>query len=72
MTQLLNKTPRVNRSNYLVLQLGKTLAPEDVQIIYDHEREAAEVGRKLIEDVESDLSDEMDSAYCRFFHADFH
>ncbi len=72
MTQLLNKTPRVNRSNYLVLQLGNTLAPEDVQIIYDHEREAAEIGRKLIATVEPDLSPEMDAAYCRFFHADFH
>ena len=72
MTQLLNKTPRVERSNYLVLQLGKTLAPEDVQIIYDHEREAAEIGRKLIAEVEPDLSEEMDAAYCRFFHADFH
>ncbi len=72
MCQLLNKTPRVERSNYLVLQLGKTLAPEDVQIIYDHEREAAEIGRKLIAEVEPDLSDQMDSAYCRFFHADFH
>lgn len=72
MTQLLNKTPRVERSNYLVLQLGKTLAPEDVQIIYDHEREAAEIGRKLIAAVEPDLPEEMDEAYCRFFHADFH
>lgn len=72
MCQLLNKTPRVERSNYLVLQLGKTLAPEDVQLIYDHEREAAEIGRKLIAEVEPDLSIEMDKAYCRFFHADFH
>ena len=72
MTQLLNKTERVNRSNYLVLQLGKTLSAEDVQIIYDHEREAAEIGRKLIAEVEPDLSKEMDAAYCRFFHADFH
>lgn len=72
MCQLLNKTPRVERSNYLVLQLGKTLAPEDVQIIYDHEREAAEIGRKLIAAVEPDLSIEMDRAYSRFFHADFH
>lgn len=72
MCQLLNKTPRVERSNYLVLQLGKTLLPEDVQLIYDHEREAAEIGRKLIAEVEPDLSIEMDTAYCRFFHADFH
>ena len=72
MTQLLTKTPRVERSNFLVLQLGKTLAAEDVQIIYDHEREAAEIGRKLIATVEPDLSAEMDAAYCRFFHADFH
>ncbi|MEZ5428061.1 MAG: hypothetical protein R2747_17445 [Pyrinomonadaceae bacterium] len=72
MCQLLNKTPRVNRSNELVLKLGETLAPEDVQLIYDHEREAAEIGRTLIASVEPDLPDEMDRAYCRFFHADFH
>ena len=72
MCQLRNKTPRVNRSNYLVLQLGKTLAPDDVQLIYDHEREAAEIGRKLIADVAPDLSFEMDVNYSRFFHADFH
>lgn len=72
MCQLLNKTPRVERSNYLVLQLGKTLAPEDVQLIYDHEREAAEIGRTLIASVQPDLPPGFDTAYCRFFHADFH
>jgi hypothetical protein len=71
MTQLLNKTPRVDRANELVLSTGKILLPEDVQVIYDHEREAAEIGRKLIADVEPSLPGEMDAAYTRFFHADF-
>ena len=71
MTQLGNETPRVERANELVLQTGKMLLPEDAQLIYDHEREAAEIGRALIADVEPTLSPEMDAAYCRFFHADF-
>jgi hypothetical protein len=40
-------------------------------VIYNHEREAAEIGRKLIAGVEPSLPVEMDSAYTRFFHADF-
>ena len=71
MTQLTNETARVKRSNELVLSSGKILAPEDVQLIYDHEREAAEIGRALIAEVEPSLSNEMDIAYTRFFHADF-
>jgi hypothetical protein len=71
MTQLLNETPRVERANELVLSAGKILTPEDVQLIYDHEREAAEIGRRLIAGVEPELSPEMDAAYTRFFHADF-
>lgn len=71
MTQLTNETPRVQRSNELVLSTGKILMPEDVQLIYDHEREAAEIGRALIADVEPELAAEMDRAYARFFHADF-
>lgn len=71
MTQLVNETPRVERANELVLSTGKVLAPEDVQLIYDHEREAAEIGRALIADVETALSPELDTAYTRFFHADF-
>jgi hypothetical protein len=71
MTQLTRKTPRVDRANELVLSTGKILMPEDVQLIYDHEREAAEIGRALIADVEPSLAPEMDAAYTRFFHADF-
>lgn len=71
MTQLTNETPRVKRSNELVLSTGRILTPEDVQLIYDHEREAAEIGRALIAEVEPSLSTEMDAAYARFFHADF-
>jgi hypothetical protein len=72
MIQLMNETPRVERANSLVLRLGVTLAPDDVQLIYDHEREAAEIGRKLVAAANPNLSLEMDKAYNRFFHADFH
>ena len=65
------KLARVRRANELVLQTGKVLLPEDAQVIYDHEREAAEIGRALIAEVEPELAAEMDAAYCRFFHADF-
>lgn len=71
MIQLLNETPRVLRANSLVLRLGETLVPEDVQVVYDHEREAAEIGRKLVALANPTLSLEMDKAYYRFFHADF-
>ncbi len=72
MIQLLNETPRVERANSLVLRLGETLAPDDVQLIYDHEREAAEIGRNLVAAANPTLSLAMDKAYNRFFHADFH
>lgn len=71
MIQLLNETPRVERANSLVLRLGETLLPDDVQLIYDHEREAAEIGRKLVAVANPNLSLEMDKAYNRFFHTDF-
>jgi hypothetical protein len=71
MVQLANKSPRVDRANELVLKVGESLTTEDIQLVYDHEREAAEIGRKLIAETEADLSIEMDAAYTRFFHADF-
>ena len=71
MIQLMNETPRVERANSLVLRLGVSLSADDVQIIYDHEREAAELGRKLVAAANPNLSIELDKAYCRFFHADF-
>lgn len=71
MTQLSNETPRVERANELVLRVKQTLAADDVQLIYDHEREAAEIGRALIADVETKLPTDMELAYSRFFHADF-
>lgn len=42
-----------------------------MQLIYDHEREAAEIGRALIAQVETDLAPAMEFSYSRFFHADF-
>ena len=71
ITQMANKNPRVARANELVLRVKYTLAAEDVQLIYDHEREAAEIGRALLAAAETDLAAEMDAAYSRFFHADF-
>ncbi len=71
MAQLVNKTARVQRANALVVHIGE-LAPDDVQLIYDHEREAAEIGRALVDHVDMALSPAMDLAYNRFFHADFH
>jgi len=71
MTQMANKTPRVDRANALVLRIGESLAPSDVQLIYDHEREAAEIGRTLLAVEELKPSMEMDLGYSRFFHADF-
>ncbi len=71
LTQLTNKTARVNRANELVLRVRQNLTVEEIQLIYDHEREAAEIGRALIAAVEPNLDGEMDSDYTRFFHADF-
>jgi hypothetical protein len=71
MTQMANMNPRVARANRLVLHRGQVLKPSDVQLIYDHECEAAEIGRTLVGEVEPTLSPEIDVAYTRFFLADF-
>ena len=71
MTQMAAMNDRVKRSNALVLKRGEELAPADVQLIYNHEFEAAEIGRALVSEVEPDLPSEIDVAYTRFFLADF-
>ena len=71
MTQLAGMNERVKRANALVLRRGQVLASSDVQLIYDHEHEAAEIGRTLVGEVERDLPVEIDFAYTRFFLADF-
>jgi hypothetical protein len=71
MTQLAGMNERVKRANALVLRRGQVLASSDVQLIYDHEHEAAEIGRTLVDEVEPDLPVEIDVAYTRFFLADF-
>jgi hypothetical protein len=53
------------------LKRGQELIASDVQLIYDHEFEAAEIGRALIAEVEPELPAETDVAYTRFFLADF-
>lgn len=71
MTQMAAMNNRVKRSNALVLKRGEELASSDIQLIYDHEFEAAEIGRALVSEVESELPAECDVAYTRFFLADF-
>lgn len=74
MVQMQSENARVRRANALVRRTGEELSPADVQLIYDHEREAAEIGRALVESAGRDgtrLPPAMDSAYSRFFHADF-
>jgi len=71
MVQMSAPTARVRRSNELVFRLGETLDADDVQLIYDHEREAAELGRRLIAQAHP-VSRDLDLRYSRFFHADFH
>ena len=71
MTQMAASTDRVRRANVLVLRRGEELSPSDVQLIYDHELEAAEIGRTLIAALEPELPLTLDVAYTRFFLADF-
>ena len=71
MTQIAGMNERVKRANALVLRRGQVLASSDVQLIYDHEHEAAEIGRTLVGEVEPDLPVDIDVVYTRFFFADF-
>lgn len=71
MTQMAAMNDRVKRSNSLVLKRGEELAASDVQLIFDHEFEAAEIGRALVKKVEPELPAYIDVAYTRFFLADF-
>jgi hypothetical protein len=71
MVQMAAGSPRVDRANALVRSLGVELSQGDVQLVYDHEREAAEIGRALIAAAEPALEPAIDLAYTRFFHADF-
>jgi hypothetical protein len=71
MTQMASMNNRVRRANALVLKRGEELTSEDIQLIYDHEFEAAEIGRALVSEVEPVLPAETDVAYTRFFLADF-
>src|SRR4029079_16976102 len=52
MTQMAGINERVKRANALVLRRGQELFASDVQLIYDHEYEAAEIGRALVGEVE--------------------
>lgn len=66
------KSPEMQRATDLVAQVkGTTLSARDVQAIYDHEIEAAQIGRSLMAAV-GPISVELDRQYSRMFLADFH
>lgn len=71
MVQLTRITKAIERSMSLVGQIGKPLTHEDVQCIYDHELEAAAIGRTLIATT-GNVSPQLDQQYSRLFFADFH
>jgi hypothetical protein len=62
---------RGERAAALVASSPKLLTHEEAQCIYDHEREAAAIGRKLIAEL-GPVSAEEDRQYMRLFLADFH
>lgn len=63
--------PRGSKAASLVASSPIALSHADAQCIYDHEREAAAIGRKLIEDL-GPLTPDEDRQYMRLFLADFH
>lgn len=65
------KSPEMLRATDLVNQVGGTLSTRDVQAIYDHEVEAAKIGRSLMNEVGA-VSPALDAQYSRMFFADFH
>ena len=65
------KSLEMQRATDLVNQVGGTLSPRDVQAIYDHEVEAAKIGRALMNQVGA-VTPAIDGQYSRMFFADFH
>lgn len=72
MVQLSAPTPQMEASIALVYRLGTELAPQEVQLIYDYEVEAAAVGRRLMAESGDEIAPELDRQYSRMFLADFH
>jgi hypothetical protein len=71
MVQIALKTPASSRVGQLIAPNKRPFSNEEVQIIYDHEREAAAIGRTLIAET-SGISKNVDLQYHRIFLADFH
>ncbi len=65
------KTPEMERATHLVATARGPLSARDVQAIYDHEVEAAQIGRALMNHV-GPVSGALDGQYSRMFFADFH
>lgn len=60
-----------SRSVVSLVATGKALTHEHIQQVFDHEFEAAEIGRKLMTET-GPISAALDQAYARMFWADFH
>lgn len=73
MTQLCRpKSPEMLRATELVkTSIGTVLTQRDVQAIYEHEIEAAKIGRALMTEA-GPISQQLDQQYSRMFFADFH
>jgi hypothetical protein len=69
MVQLARPTPR--NSVDLNAKPGEQLTEAHVQQVFDHEYEAAEIGRKLMAET-GPISATLDAEYARMFWADFH
>jgi hypothetical protein len=71
MVQIALKTPASVRVGALISTSGRALTEDEVQTIYEHEREAAAIGRKLMASL-GDYPADLDRLYHRIFLADFH
>jgi len=71
MVQLALETPASQRVGTLIGVTGRSFTHAEVQAIYDHEREAAAIGRTLMARA-ADVSRTVDLQYHRIFLADFH
>ncbi len=70
MVQIVLDSPRSRAATALVSK-GGHFTHQEIQLIYDHEREAACIGRTLLGQL-GDISRAEDQQYCRLFLADFH
>lgn len=79
MVQIVRDSPRTKRANTIlsvvldpaIYKSRRTFTNEEVQMIYDHELEAAAIGRTVMAEM-GPVSAELDLQYARIFLADFH